>query len=206
MAQQDIDRLTADVSIIQNAMKLDKPYAAADIPLMLMVALCGLLAIPLVYFTHWSHSLCFILAFVPGSIFYYRQYIERKQNRAARPALWQEMKLGLLVAAFIAPIAFGWLYWVQKTGIDSLSTRGSVLFFAGAGLVIFGAIDKNRRSYIPGGISAAGLGLAFPWLSGVQVAIGGAIALIATGLGSAGVIWWQLQRDAIEENEGASIQ
>lgn len=201
MAQQDIDRLTADLSTIQNAMRLDKPYTTSDIPMMLMVALCGLLVIPLLHFTSWNHSLCFLLAFVPGAIFYCRQYVERKRNRAARPALWQEMKLGLLVAAFIAPIAFGWLYWIRKNGFDSLSTRGSVLFFAGAGLVIFGAIDKNRRSYIPGGISAAVLGLAFPWLSGVQVAIGGAIALIATGVCSAAIIWWQLQRDASDEVE-----
>lgn len=201
MAQQDIDRLTADVSTIQNAMKLDKPYAMADIPMMLMVAFCGLLAIPLVCFTSWNHSLCFLLASAPGTILYCRQYSERKRNQAARPALWQEMKLGLLVGAFIAPVAFGWEFWIRSNGVDSPSARGSVLFFAGAGLVIFGAIDKNRRSYIVGGLSVAVLGLVYPWLSGMQVAIGGAIVLMVTGLGGAAVIWWQLQRDASDEVE-----
>jgi hypothetical protein len=180
-------------------MKLDKPYCAEDIPLMLALAFGGLLAIRLLYFTSWDHRLCMLLALVSLGICYFPQYTQRQRNQANRPALWQEMKLGLLVAALIAPIAFGWLYWIGRMSIDSPGASGSVLFFIGAALTIFGAIDRNRRSYIVAGMSLTGFGLAYPWLSLDQVAIGGAIGLIVMGLGGAGVIWWQLKRDAADD-------
>jgi len=206
MAQEDLNRLAADISTIQQAMKLDKPYCAEDIPLMFALAFGGLLAIPLVHYSSWDHRLCMLLSFVPLGVCYSQQYVRRHRNQAGRPAVWREMKLSLLGAVVATPIAFGWLYWNGKIGVDSPGARSSALFFIGAALTTLGAIDRNRRSYIVGGMSLTAFGLAYPWLSHEQVAIAAAVALTVTGLGAACVIWWQLQRDTANELRSEEVE
>lgn len=49
MPAEELKRLKDDLSMMRQAMKLDKPYDAADIPVGLLLALGGLVAIPLLW-------------------------------------------------------------------------------------------------------------------------------------------------------------
>jgi len=198
MAHEDVDRLTADLSTIRQAMQFDKPYAARDVQLMLLMALGGFLSIPLVEFTQWNNRVCLLLALTPLIVQYCRTSAQRRKNCAVRPRLWQEMWHSLVAAVIMVPLVIGWLVWNHIAGVPRLHAGGSAVFFIGAGLAVIGTIDANRRSYLAASIGMLAYGLAIPLLSPQQVPLGGAIVLIVSGLGGAGVICWQLKRDTAE--------
>ena len=49
MAAEELKRLKDDLSMMRQAMKLDKPYDAAEIPVLLLFAVGGAVAIPLLW-------------------------------------------------------------------------------------------------------------------------------------------------------------
>ena len=66
MAAEELKRLKDDLSMMRQAMKLDKPYDAADIPVLLLFALGGAVAIPLLWWQVWQPRLCLAVAVVPS--------------------------------------------------------------------------------------------------------------------------------------------
>ena len=202
MSHENIQRLKNDLTTIRQVMRLDKPYDAADIPALMMFGVGGMVAIPLLLFTTWNQQLTFILTLIPGLIVYARRYLTAKRNKVERPALWKEYRVSLVAVIFAMPLTAVWVWWSQSQfGTTREAAGAAVLFCVGAFVAGVGALDSNRRSYLPGGVCLILFALAFAWLTPRQIAPAGAAVLACAMFSTAAFIWWQT-RDHVRRNSG----
>ncbi len=150
---------------MRQVMRLDRPYEAADIPAMLLIAAGALVAIPLVIFTSWPHRSILIVTLIPGAIVFGRRYLAAKREKTERPGLWNEYKVAIIVGVFVTPLAVAWMWWSQQQlGTSREAAGASIMFWLGVFGTGVGALDPSRRSYLFGSIAAMAFALAIPAL------------------------------------------
>jgi hypothetical protein len=197
MASSELERVVSDLSLMRDAMRLGKPYTRDHVNQDLVTALCGLLALLLILFTPLSSKLAFALGLLPGVLYYLRFTAHQHNQRAIHPSPWKEEKLTLRALAVTVPLVIVWLVWSRLGGpIDIQSASAAALYFMGVGLGVLGVIDPNRRRYLAGSAVLLVYGLSLPMLTPQQISLGGAIALLAGGLLSAGITACQLKADS----------
>jgi len=195
MTDLNLERLQSDLSTIRHAGKFDKPYASEDIPILLYASVTGLvmsaitLSIP-------PASGWVVLVFVPLAIIYVRYARRRRRDRAARPGLWREIRMSLMVAAVMTPLMLLWIRWEQSLGISREFIGAGALFFIGVGHLIVGLLDPSRRSYLAPGLALMVYGIVIPLCTPDEVVVAGGLTTFAAMLGAAAVTWWQLRRDS----------
>jgi hypothetical protein len=190
MPNDEIERLRNDLTTIRSVLRLDKPYDARDIPSILLMGLGALVSIPLLVFTMWHQRLTLILALMPGFMLYAHRYLTVKRSKDAHPELWREHRLGLVAGAIAFPLAIGWIWWSQtQFGTTREAPGAAVMFCIGVFMIIIGALNAMRRTYLIGGVGLAAFALVIPWLTPRQIAPVGATVLAIVSLLTAAFIW-----------------
>ena len=118
VTSSELERVTADLSSIREAMRLGKPYTRDDVNRDLVTALCGLLAVVLILFSPLHSKLAFTLGLLPGVLYYFRFTAQQRSRRAANPSPWREEKQVLQALAIAVPLIVVWLLW---SGLGSSS-------------------------------------------------------------------------------------
>jgi hypothetical protein len=177
-------------------MRLGKPYTWDHVKCDLVTALSGLLAMLLVLFSPLSNKLAFMLGLLPVVLYYLRFSAQQHGRRSAQPSPWKEERLTLKALAVALPLIIVWLLWSRLGGpIDIKSAGAAAVYFVGVGLGVLGIVDPNRRRLLAGSAVLLAYGLATPALTLQQMCLGGALALFAGGLLSAGITFYQLRFD-----------
>jgi hypothetical protein len=203
MPSSELERVSADLSSMRDAMRLGKPYTWDDVNQDLVTALCGLLSMLLILYSPLSSKLAFSLGLVPWIPYYLRFTVKRRSRRAAHPSPWKEEKLTLQAMAVVLPLVIAWLLWSRHGGpIDIKSAGAAALYFMGVGLGVLGVIDPNRRRFLAASVVLLAYGVASPSLTLEQMGLGGALGLITYGLLSAGITFFQLKFDGELPGQG----
>ena len=195
VADDQIKRLQRDLSTMRQAIRLDKPYDEGDIRCMLLLGLGALIAVPILEFSLWDQRLVLVLATTPGLVGYTRRYFVARRNQSNRRSLWTEYRLSAIGAVCIGVATVAWIWWSRQFGATRETAGAGIMYCLGfAGLAI-GALDKDRRVYLLGGLGLIPFAMAVPWLEPRRIATFGA-ALIAILLPlAAAMIWWQIRRE-----------
>lgn len=196
MAHEDINRLKEDLSTIRQALKLDKPYDAKDIPSALLVGAGALVALPLVEFTSWNRQLILILALLPGIVAYWRRYVEVQKAPPERTELRKEFKIAGLAVVTVIPGAISFLWWHQWNGISTVAAGSAILFCMGMVWLGIGLLDATRRSYLIGSVFTIAYAVLLPMLTPQRIATVGVGVLALVCLLTAAFIWRQTRLDA----------
>jgi hypothetical protein len=206
MPNDELERLRSDLTTIRSVMRLEKPCDTGDIPVLLLVGLGALGAIPLLMFTMWQQRLTLILMLLPGLIMYGYRYLSVKRTKDERPGLWREHRLGLIAGAFAVPLSLGWIWWSQiQFGTTREAPGAAVLFCIGAFLIGIGAFNSTRRSALLSGVGLAMFALAIPWMTPRQIAPIGATVLAMISLLTAALNWWSHCSPAACRNDRESL-
>jgi len=200
----DIQRLQDDLSTMRQAMRLDKPYAAADFGALLLFGFGGLATIALLTFTTWNPRLCFLVPLVPGLIAYARRYSATRRVQAARPVLWQEYKLSAIAALVAIPASAGWITWSQRFGATREAAGSTIVFCIGVVMLGIGALDSKRRIYLVGGAGMIAFGMAVLCLGPRQMAVAGAAMIAVVCLAGAAFTRWKTRLEWNESGESES--
>lgn len=206
MPNDEIERLRSDLTTIRSVLRLEEPCDTGDIPALLLLGLGALGAIPLLVFTMWHQRLTLILMLLPGLIMYGYRYLAVKRTKDERPGLWREHRLGLIAGAIAFPLALCWIWWSQiQFGTTREAAGAAVMFCIGVFLIVVGALDSTRRSYLLSGVCLAAFALAIPWMTLRQIAPIGAAVLAVASLLTAALNWWSHYGPAACGNDRESL-
>lgn len=196
MPNEDIKRLKDDLSTMRQALKLDKPYDAKDIPSAVLVGLGALIALPLVEFTAWDRQLILLFALLPGLVSLLLRYAEVRKTPPERTELRKEFKIGGFAAVAGLPAAIGFLWWSQQNGIGREGAGAAIIFCIGVVTTAIGVLDTSRRSYLICGAGAIVYGMLIPVLTSHRIATVGSGVLALIGLLTAAFLWRQTRLDS----------
>ena len=196
MDTEELKRLKDDLSTMRQAMKLDKPYDAADIPVCLLVALGGLVAIALFWWQVWQPRSVLVVAMAPAVGWYIWRHSLAKKNQAERPNLWTEYRWSMFVAVGVAIAAPAWIWWCRRQGITHQAAGAGIIFCMGLVALGIGLMVPSRRSYLFGAVSVIVFAFAYPSMSQATMPFAGATLLIVMGFGTAAILWWQTRGDS----------
>jgi hypothetical protein len=138
----------------------------------------------------WHQRLILILMLLPGLIMYGYRYIAIKKTKDERPELWREHRLGLIAGTIAFPLTLAWIWWSQiQFGTTREAPGAAVMFCISVFLIVVGALNSLRRSYLLSGVGLAAFALAIPWMTPRQIAPIGAAVLAMVSLLTAAFIW-----------------
>lgn len=196
MSNEDINRLKDDLSTMRQALKLDKPYDAKDIPSALLVGAGALVALPLIEFTTWNRQLILILALLPGAWAYLCRYLEVRKAPLERTELRKEFKIAAYAVVTVIPGAFGFLRWHEWNGISTEAAGSAIFFCMGMVWLGIGLLDASRRSYLIGSVFVTAYAVLLPVLTPQRIATVGVGILASVCFLTAAFLWWQTRLDA----------
>ena len=205
MPNEDIKRLKDDLSTMRQALKLDKPYDAKDIPSALLIGFGALIALPLVEFTAWDRQMILLFALLPGLVALLLRYAEVRRTPPERTELRKELKIGGLAAVAGVPAAFGFLWWCEWNGISREAAGAAIIFCIGVVMTAIGVLDTSRRSYLICGAGAIAYGMLIPVLTSHRIATVGAGVLAFVCLLTAAFLWRQTRLDAKSPDESETV-
>ena len=193
MSRADLDRVRADLAAMREAAGFDLPFGRTDVRLSLGVAAAGAAVAGWAAFVPWGQrwgTLAPLLLLVAAYGVTGRRLA---RDRGREPARWRELRLTLIAAAVIGPVAVGYLFWEKSLGVPRNVTGAAAVVFFGAAALVVGLADRARRHYLASAGYVMALGLAIPLLRPGQVPIAAGLCLIAAGLSTAAVQAWQLR-------------
>lgn len=196
MPNEDIQRLKDDLSTMRQAMKLDKPYDARDIPSALLIGVGALIALPLIEFTAWDRQLILIFALLPGLAALLLRYAEVRKTPPERTELRKELKIGGLTAVTVLPAVIGFLWWGHQNGLSREACGAGIIFCIGVVMTGIGVLDSGRRSYLISGVGMIAFGVLIPVLTPQRIATVGTGVMAFICLLTAAYYWWQTRLDS----------
>ena len=142
MQQSDVERLESDLSVIRRAGRFDKPYAAEDVPLHVLIAVCGLVIGVGAWLSSYDRIIA-LVCLIPVGFAMARITKRRRQNQADRPMLWKEWRNSLLAGVVVVPAALVWMVWQrQQSGVPMWVAGAAAVFFVGVGCLLLGLLDN----------------------------------------------------------------
>ena len=202
MSQVDLQRIQNDLDSMNQVIRRDRPYAAADV---LPCVVVGLGAIVCMALLHWrllsDARLCLLLSISPGMALWARRYQHARLGRAKRPVLWKEYKWSMIAGFVLVPTCIAWVWWRQHLGFSGESALATILFCVGLVMAMTGVMDPSRRLYLPCALLILGYSFLRGLLPPEQLETSAFALLAVACFGSAIAIAIAVRRDEVSPSE-----
>ena len=199
MNHTEMNRLRDDLATMKQAAGVGLPIGRLDVCLSLAWAAAGVPLAAWAAYTPPEPMTFGVLLVFPGivvlalSAFVAKKY---HRHRGQAPAPWREHRFQWITAAVLTPVFGGFVAWSIVRGLSPEAPTVTALFMAGLGTLILPILDRTRLFYLGWAASTMLLAFTAPLLGQryFGVLVGG--WLILSGLSAAGIMGWQLHRNA----------
>lgn len=192
MSDAEVNRLRADLDVMEDVAGLRLPFGWPDVWLALALVPCG------VALSAWAEigpagkaawglaPLLLVLLVVA-----IRWSMRRINLESKRPKRAAEVLAGLVVAGALPALVL----WERSLGLPAGVARGAGCFMLGVMCVPFALSARSRRVGLAVTASLAPYGLALPLLPRDQWSVAGGVAVAIAGLMAAAIQAWQLRAE-----------
>lgn len=194
MNQANLNRLQDDLETMKRAAGVDLPFGREDIRAALWCAASGALVSVWALLGPWEYRWVVAIPLALAVFCGIRAYLRAHHERAAAPVRWREHRLAAIAALVAVPLGIGYMQWERQVGLPRQFVGAASVFFVGVGLLIFAALDRQRRHYAGGAIPLMAFAVAIPFCSPAQVVIAAGLCLALGGGATAGLQAWGLRK------------
>jgi hypothetical protein len=192
MANEDLDRVRADLAVIRTAVGLESMWGRRDLRTNLLLAVAGVAAIGWALAAHGHWPVLGLLAFLVPVVDWLRGGTDGGANGRDTGCTREDLRQAGRALWLALPISALYL-WCRYAGMTPLQFLGIATFLVGVALFGPAIGDRGQRPLLPWAVALMAGGLLVPLgILPVIAVIGGSIGL--GGLISAAIVAWDIRR------------